>query len=96
MLYEKPKPISDIISEIVREEHLENGLNSARIVTRFKELIGLSEQRAISKISFSKGVLYCTVTSSIVRSSIFMKKREILSRLQQENPSQTVKNIVLR
>ena len=85
-----------LINEFIREQGLEEGLQRVRIFKTWDLVVG--EKAAACTIGkyYNKGILYCTINSSLLRSSIGFQKTEIFSRLNSMLNGEMISDIVLR
>ena len=96
-----------LIGEMIRELKLASGLNERRVFAAWDEVSGAG-MHTINRY-FRNGVLYCTMSSSMVRTHILMQKDLILKAMNDRllademyvrepggGESVPVKNIVLR
>lgn len=88
--------ISAIISEYIKEEGLEEGLLKVRVFETWNLVVGENVTRCTSNRFFSKGVLYCTINSSILRQQLYFRKDDIIFQMNKMLNSQVIKNIVLK
>lgn len=88
--------MSLLIDQFIREQGLEEGLMRVRIFRAWDEVIG--ERAASYTVSkyFSKGVLYCTVSSSMLRTQLGFQKQEIISQMNRLLNKELISDIVLR
>lgn len=85
-----------LINEFIREQGLEEGLRRVRIYKVWDLVVGEKAAAATSGKYYNKGILYCTVNSSMLRSSIGFQKMEIISRMNTLLNGEMIYDIVLR
>lgn len=88
--------ISSLIEQFIKEQGLEDGLNRVRIYRVMDMIIGEKAASYIASKYFSKGILYCNVTSSILRSQLMFQKHEIISQMNKMLNGEIIADIVLR
>jgi len=98
--------MDQVIREFIREMKLSQGLNTQRVYAAWDAVSGVS--RYTVGRNFSKGVLYVTLSSSVVRNQLYFQIGTITKKLNealQEDPLFTppekdkgpfVKSVVLR
>ncbi len=104
MKRENTKSIAEAIVGFVEENHLEDGLQRARIFDAWdlimKEMTSgaISPERAealTSRKYFRDGVLTCTITSSTIRAQLRFQLEPILRKLNSLLGDELVSRIVL-
>lgn len=85
-----------LINEFIREQGLEEGLLRVRIYKVWELVIGQKAASYITSKYFNKGVLYCTVSSSMLRSQLSFQKKEIISRMNSMLNGEIISDIVFR
>ncbi len=85
-----------LINEFIREQGLEEGLLRVRIYKVWELVIGQKAASYIISKYFNKGVLYCTVSSSMLRSQLSFQKKEIISRMNSMLNGEIISDIVFR
>lgn len=88
--------LSALLKEFVKEEGLEEGLLRVRISKAWDVVVGRKYAVYTTSKFFNNGVLYCTISSSIVRNQLFFRRDDIVFHLNKELGEEIVKNVVLR
>ena len=96
MKRENTQLISVILKEFIKEEHLEEGLERLRIFKTWDLIVGDAGARATSNKFFKDGVLYCTISSSIVRTQLYYMKDDIVVLMNKMLNGDIVKKLVLK
>ena len=96
MKRENTQLISEIIKEFIREERLEDGLLRTRLFSAWDIVVGENGARATTNKFFRDGVLYCTISSSIMRTQMYYRKEEIVIQLNKMLNSQAVMRLILK
>lgn len=96
MKRENTQLISAIIKEFIREEHLEEGLQRVRIFQTWDIVVGEAGAKATTNKFFKDGTLYCTISSSIVRTQLYYRKDDIISQINSLLSTTAVKKLVLK
>lgn len=88
--------MSLLIEQFIKEEGLADGLRTVRIYNAWNCSVGdFFAAHTVSK-HFSKGVLYCTFDSSIVRNQLFLMQDDILLKINQQMGESVVSRLVFR
>ena len=96
MQREQPKPLSEHIALFVREYGLQDGLNQARVLALWDDLLGSAVVRATLQKRFSGGKLYVKLNSSVVRSYLFTERRVIVDKINQALGKVMVTDLILQ
>ncbi len=88
--------IDKLMELFVRQYGLEEGLSRIRVFVAWDETLGTRYSKLTSGKFFKGGILYCTITSSVARNHLFMKKNKIIAEINQKLGSEIVKDIVLK
>lgn len=97
--------MDELVSQFIREMKLSSGLNRQRIFEAWDAVSGASRY-TIDRF-FRDGMLYCTISSSVVRNQLYFQ-RDVLVRQMNEylakdemfvrdgNNEPVIKNLILR
>ena len=96
MKRENTQLISVILKEFIKEEHLEEGLERLRIFKTWDLIVGDAGARATSNKFFKDGILYCTITSSIIRTQLYYRKDDIVVLMNRMLNGDIIKKLVLK
>ena len=96
MQREQTKPLKDIIDLFISEFGLQNGLNEARVLSLWDELLGSVVVRATLRKRFRDGRLYVKLSSSVVRSYLFIERKRIVEKMNQALGITMVTDIILQ
>ena len=88
--------ISAIIKEFIKEEQLEEGLNRVRLFNVWNIIVGEVGARATTNKYFKKGILYCTVNSSIIRTQLYFRKEDIVAQMNKMLNEDIVKKLIIK
>ena len=88
--------MSLLIDQFIKEQGLEEGLMRVRILKAWDSVVG--ERAAAYTVSkyFNKGILYCTVSSSMLRTQLGFRKEDIISGMNKLLDKEIINDIVLR
>ncbi len=88
--------LSDIIKEVMKQQHLNKGMLENRAVHYWEKVLGPSVARVTHRIYIRNGVLYVEMTSSVLRNELMMWKDKIINNLNQAIGDTIVRDIVFR
>ncbi len=88
--------IREVISEILKREHLDHKMLENRVVRSWEKVIGKTVARATTQIFMHNGTLYISINSSVMRNELLMLKDKIMDALNKEVGHQIVTSIVIR
>lgn len=83
--------MEDLVHQFIREMKLASGINKIRMEEAWNAVSGAG--RYTLDINFDKGTMTCTLSSSVVRSRLFIHKELLLQRLNEylENDEMVVR-----
>lgn len=73
--------MQELVSQYIREMKLASGYNRQRVFEAWSHVSGAS--RYTADMSFRNGMLYCTISSSVVRNQLYFQ-RDVLVRKMNE------------
>ena len=88
--------LSDLIDHFIKEQGLEEGLKRVRIFKAFDIVIGDKASKFVSNKFFKNGILYCNISSSMLRSHMEFQKNQLISQLNKMLNEDIITDIVLR
>jgi hypothetical protein len=74
--------MDELVKEFIREMRLSAGLNKQRIEEAWNNVSGAGIYTL--DVSYDKGVLYCTINSSMVRNQLYFQKDILVQTLNEE------------
>lgn len=96
--------MSELIVQYIREMKLSSGFNRQRVFEAWDKVSGAS--RYTVDRFFRGGILYCTISSSVVRNTLYFQRDVLLKEINgyiesegsyiDDGGGQPVKNIVLK
>lgn len=97
MKRENTQLIAAVIKEFIKEERLEEGLNKVRLFKAWDLVVGEVGSRATTSKFFKDGILYCTVSSSIVRTQLYYRRDDIIAQLNKMlNNTPQINKLIIR
>lgn len=88
--------LSDILDDILRENHLDIGLEAARARQAWKECMGEAVDKCTLSVHFERGSLVVKLSSAVLRNELFMNRRQLIERLNSHIGRPIIKNIYLK
>ncbi len=88
--------IKEVISQILKNQHLDHKMLESRVVRSWEKVIGRTVARATTQIFMHQGTLYVSINSSVMRNELLMLKDKIMNALNQEVGHVVVTAIVIR
>ena len=96
MQREQTKPLNELIDLFIKECGLQNGLNEARVLALWDELLGVSVVKATLSKRFREGKLYVKLSSSVVRSYLFTERSRIVETMNKTLGKTIVTDLILQ
>ncbi len=88
--------IREVISEILKRDHLDHKMLENRVVRSWEKVIGKTVARATNQIFMNNGTLYVSINSSVMRNELLMLRDKIMYALNNEVGHQVVTAMVIR
>jgi len=88
--------LSDIIQQVLREQHLDRPLNEKRLIDAWPLVLGNNIVKYTSELNIKNRVLYVSLTSSVLRHDLFMSREEIKKSLNNQVGVEVIVDIVFR
>ena len=96
MKRQSSRKVGDLLREYFNDLGRNQGLLGARVVRCWDEKMDQNIVKATSSRFFKDGTLYVNIQSSIVRSTLYSRRRQLIYILNSNLGGDFVKNIVLR
>lgn len=96
MKRENTQLISAIIQEYIKEAQLEDGLLRVKIFKVWDLIVGDAGTRATTNKFFKDDILYCTISSSIVRTQLYYRKDDIIAQMNRMLSGNYVTKLILK
>ncbi|MDR1681666.1 MAG: DUF721 domain-containing protein [Prevotellaceae bacterium] len=96
MKRQQAQPLKDILQQIIRHDGMEPQLQQARILSHWDALTGEAVARATRSKYIRDRKLFVHLNSSIVRQQLFMLRDELVEKLNREEGTPVIDELVLR
>ena len=88
--------IDQLLGRFVKEYGLENGLQRTEVFNAWDEAVGDKLSKYTTNKFFKDNTLYCTISSSVVRDKLFMRRVQIIDRINEIIGDGCVKRLILK
>jgi predicted nucleic acid-binding Zn ribbon protein len=86
--------IGDILKDFVRDKGFENQLAEVDVLEFWNTLMGPAMIRYTRNARVSKGILYVSVSSSVVRAELLMMREELRKKINDKAGREIIRQIV--
>lgn len=90
------KLLDEVLKELIKKEGLEDSLFRVRLFEAWDRKAGIQAARATTSKFYKNGILYCTISSSVLRNQLYYSLDGLLKSINQEFPDNPISKIVLR
>jgi hypothetical protein len=90
------QPLSEILDEVLDMLHIRQKIKEIRIINAWEETLGKSVSGKTEKIYIKDRSLYVHLSSSIVRSELFMMKEKIVQSLNEKAGEKVIDRVILK
>jgi hypothetical protein len=88
--------LSDLLKQFIASNHLEHGLNCARLINAWEEAVGKMIAQSTLDLDIYNRKLYVKLRSSIVRNELFMIKTGLIKRLNELAQADVIDDIIFK
>ena len=88
--------LSDVIRQVLKEQHLDKPLNEKRLIDAWPMVLGNNIVQYTTELIIKNRVLYVTLTSSVLRHDLFLSREEIKKSLNNQVGVEVIVDIVFR
>ncbi|HIR94958.1 MAG TPA: DUF721 domain-containing protein [Candidatus Coprenecus stercorigallinarum] len=90
------KLLAEILKDYIKDAGIADRLRAVDVCAVWREVVGPRVAAASDNVYFSGGVLYCRMTSSIVRNNVYYSLDGIRAEMNRRLGGEEVRKIVLR
>lgn len=88
--------LSEVILQVLKEQHLDKPLNEKRLLDAWPLILGSNIMNYTSGLSIRNRVLYVNLSSSVLRHDLFLSREEIKKSLNKQVGAEVIVDIVFR
>jgi len=88
--------LSDVIRQVLKEQHLDAPLYEKRLIEAWPQILGNNIVQYTSELYIKNRVLYVSLTSSVLRHDLFLSREEIKKSLNKQVGADVIVDIVFR
>lgn len=88
--------IGDLLDDFIRINGFEEKLKETDVVRYWEELMKPAFMTYCREVKIVKGILYVSITSSVVRAELGMRREEIRNKINDRAGYEIIRRIVLR
>ncbi|MCL2597988.1 MAG: DUF721 domain-containing protein [Paludibacter sp.] len=92
----KTVPLSEILVQVLHEQHLEIPLLEKRIIEGWTEVMGKTISAYTTDIYLKNRTLYLQISSSVLRHELFLQRQQIKEKMNEFAKQQYIKEIILK
>jgi hypothetical protein len=93
---EDAKAIGELLKQFVSQNGISDELNRIQIFQAWDRAVGITAAQATVSKYLKDGILFCTISSSALRSQLYFQLDIIVKRINSEFPSVQIRKIVLK
>jgi predicted nucleic acid-binding Zn ribbon protein len=88
--------LSDVIRQVLKEQHLDKPLNEKRLIEAWPLVLGNNIMQYTTELSIKNKVLYVNLNSSVLRHDLFLSREEIKNSLNKQVGFDVISEIIFR
>ncbi|NDP21657.1 MAG: DUF721 domain-containing protein [Paludibacter sp.] len=88
--------LSDVIRQVLKEQHLDKPLNEKRLIEAWPLVLGSNIVQYTSNLNIKNRVLYVSLTSSVLRHDLFLSREKIKNSLNKQVGVDVIVDIVFK
>lgn len=73
--------MQELVTQFIREMKIASGINRQRVTQAWNTVSGAS--RYTLDVNYDRGVVYCSLNSSVVRNQLYFQKDVIINRMNE-------------
>jgi len=88
--------LSDVIKQVLRQQHLDKPLYEKRLIDAWPQVLGNNIVQYTSNLRISNRVLYVSLTSSVLRHDLFLSREQIKNSLNKQVGAEVIIDIIFK
>ena len=88
--------LSEVIRQVLKEQHLDAPLNEKRLLDAWPQVLGNNILQYTSNLIIKNKVLYVSLTSSVLRHDLFLSREEIKKSLNLKVGAEVIVDIIFK
>ena len=88
--------MSDIIRQVLKEQHLDTPLNEKRLIDAWPLVLGENIVQYTTDLYIKNRVLFVSLSSSVLRHDLFLSREEIKKSLNRQVGVEVIVDIIFR
>ncbi len=88
--------LSDVIHQVLRNNHLDKQLYEKRLVDAWPKVLGDNIMQYTTDLYIKRKVLYVSLSSSVLRHDLFISREEIKQSLNRSVGEEVINDIVFK
>ena len=88
--------LSDVIRQVLKQQHLDRPLYEKRLIDAWPEVLGSNIMQYTTELSIRNRVLYVRLNSSVLRHDLFISREEIKASLNKYVGTEVIVDIIFR
>ena len=88
--------LSDVIRQVLKQQHLDKPLNEKRLIDAWPAVLGNNIMQYTSGLNIKNKVLYVSLSSSVLRHDLFLSRDEIKASLNKYVGAEVIIDIIFR
>ena len=95
MKRQNTETVATVIRRFLQEQGLEKPFLEHRLVKAWPELMGPLVQKYTGRIEVRNGIMYVQITSAALRQELFIARKELVQKLNEEAGAEIISDIRL-
>ena len=88
--------LSEVIQQVLRNNHLDKQLNEKRLLDAWPKVLGDNIMQYTTDLYIKRKVLYVSLSSSVLRHDLFISREEIKQSLNRSVGEEVINDIVFK
>lgn len=96
MAYSNEHHISDLLSQLYRQNNLSSVVDIYQVRSAYNEVVGELIARLTQSLRFESGTLYVRLLSAALRHEMTLRKQSLIEKINQQLGRSVVENIMFQ